>query len=475
MSVEHELGDLSATELVAGFQRGDWTPVEAVDASLERIQRFNDAVNAYCHVDYEGAREAARASAARWKRGSPLSAVDGVPTSMKDLTEVRGMPAREGSLTTSTAACTRDAPPARAMREAGAVLLGKTTTPEFGCKGVTDSRVYGITRNPWDLSRTPGGSSGGAAAACALNMGVLHQGGDSGGSIRIPAAFCGVFGFKSTFGWVPQWPPSTMASLSHIGPLTRTVDDALLMLNVIGRFDPHDYFSVPGQPTDWGEQCRADGRLDGLRIAMCPTLGCAAPDRRILEHLGEAAERLEALGATVTRIEPEIESSLETYRVLWASASANQLSHIPAQHHGVMDPGLREIARFGEQFSAVDLLDAQTARTRLNGHLDRFFDSHDLMLTPSVAIPPFEAGHDVPPGSGMRDWMEWTPYSYPFNLTQQPAASLPCGFTDDGLPIGIQLAGARFDDARLLRACHAFLKAWPAAFPSAPQEASCGT
>lgn len=460
-----DLGECNAAELRALFERGEASPVEATEAALSRIERFNVEVNAYCWVDREGALAAARESEARWYRGEPASPVDGVPASMKDLSKVAGMPAREGSLTTPDVLCDHDGPPAQFLRDAGAVLLGKTCTPEFGWKATTDSRVTGITRNPWNTDLTPGGSSGGAAVAAALNMGVLHQGGDSGGSIRIPAAFTGVFGFKSTFGWVPQWPPSTLATLSHIGPLTRTVDDAIAMLNVIGRFQGHDYFSVPGQPDDWGVQCEAGGRLEGLKIAFCPALGTAARDDEISHCIGQAAHGLEKLGARVERIEPEIESSLESYRILWASASATQVADMTPQQRELLDPGLLEIAEWGRAFSAVDLLRAQTMRTRLNRHMDRFLENFDLILTPSVPITAFEAGHEVPPGSGMRDWMEWTPFSFPFNLTQQPAASIPCGFTRAGLPIGLQLAGARFEDTKVLRACRAIMEARPPRFP----------
>lgn len=459
------LGECDAHTLRALFESGQASPVEATLAALERIEQFNDDVNAYCHVDHEGALRAACDSEARWQRGEPLGPLDGIPTSMKDLSEVAGMPVRDGSLTTADGICDHDGPPAQFLREAGAIFLGKTCTPEFGWKATTDSRVTGITRNPWNTDLTPGGSSGGAAVAAALNMGVLHQGGDSGGSIRIPAAFTGVFGFKSTFGWVPQWPPSTMASLSHIGPITRTVDDAIAMLNVIGRFHGHDYFSVPGQPTDWGEQCDDAGRLDGLKVAFCPALGTSARDDEISHCVGHAAHRMEELGAQVDRIEPEVESSLETYRILWASASATQVADMTPQQKALLDPGLLEIAEWGRAFSAVDLLRAQTMRTRLNRHMDHFFGSYDLILTPSVPIAAFEAGHEVPPGSGMRDWMEWTPFSYPFNLTQQPAASVPCGFTSAGLPIGLQIVGARFEDARVLRACRAYMNAFPPRFP----------
>ncbi len=457
---------MDAGQLVALFKAGKMSPVEATQAALERIERFNDKVNAYIHVDHEGARRAAHASARRWGQGQPASPIDGVPVSLKDLTEVAGMPAREGSLTVPDTLCEKDAPPARMLREAGAVLLGKTNSPEFGWKAVTDNRVYGATANPWDTRLTPGGSSGGAAAAAALNMGVLHQGGDSGGSIRIPAAFTGVFGFKPSFGWTPQWPPAKEPTLSHIGPLTRNVRDAARMLNVIGRYDFHDPYAVRGQPDDWGVDLDCD--LRGLRIAYSPDLGYAQVNPQIAERVREAAEKLETLGAEVVEIHPGFASPIDVFRRLWFTASLELWSQCDEKQRAQLDPGLVANARQAENWSAVELFRAQADRARLTMELEHFNQSYHLLMTPTVPIEPFGINQEVPPGSGMRDWEEWAPFSYPFNLSQQPAASVPCGFTANGLPVGFQLAGGKHDDVRVLRACNAFMEAYPPRFPAMP-------
>lgn len=465
-----DLGTLDAGKLTELFESGQASPLEATRAALERIERFNDTVNAYVYVDREGAEKAARASARRWGQGKPLSPIDGVPVSLKDLTKVAGMPAREGSLTTSPESiCEQDAPPARMLREAGAVLLGKTNTPEFGWKGVTDNRVFGATCNPWDTRLTSGGSSGGAAVAAALNMGVLHQGGDSGGSIRIPAGFCGVFGFKPTFGWTPQWPPAKEPTLSHIGPLTRTVADAARMLNVIGRYDYRDPYAVRGQPEDWAVDLDCD--LRGLRIAYSPDLGYADVDPQIAARVREAAQKLESLGAEVEEIHPGFTSPIDTYRKHWFTASLEVWSQCDERQRQLLDPGLVDNARSAEGWSALELFRAQAERARLAERLEHFNQSYHLLMTPTLPIEPFEINQEVPPGSGMRDWEEWAPFSYPFNLSQQPAASVPCGFTDSGLPVGFQLAGGKYDDIRVLRACHAFLEAYPARFPTVPDPA----
>ncbi|MFQ3788134.1 amidase [Halomonas sp. A29] len=458
-----DLGTMDAGQLRRLFESGAASPVEATRAALERIDRFNDSVNAYVVVDGEGAEAAAEASAERWRQGYPLSRIDGIPVSLKDLTESVGLPARKGSLTESNAPCEWDSPPARLLREAGAVILGKTNTPEFGWKAITDNRIFGATANPWDTGLTPGGSSGGAAVAAALNMGVLHQGGDSGGSIRIPAAFCGVFGFKPTFGWVPEWPRSKEASLSHLGPLTRTVSDAARMLNVIGRYDYRDPYALRGQPVDWGEGIGHG--IAGMRIAFSPTLGYARVEPAVAECVRQAAHRLEELGAVVEEVDPGFESPIRTFNTLWFTASLAVYREHNERQRRLLDPGMVADAKRAEQLSALDMFYALQERARLTERLEHFNQRYHLIMTPSVAVRPFPLYQDVPPGSGMRDWEEWAPFSYPFNLSQQPAASVPCGFTPDGLPVGFQLAGGKHDDARVLRASHAYLSAFPPVFP----------
>ena len=469
---DSELGQMGVSALSQCYRKGDASPLDATRAALERIEHYNDAVNAYTYVDADGAEDAAKASARRWGQGKPLGPLDGIPVSLKDLTDVAGMPTSNGSLLSSNKPCTTDAPPAQRLREAGAVLLGKTNTPEDGWKAVTDNLVVGASRNPWDTRLTTGGSSGGAAAAAALNMGVLHQGGDSGGSIRIPAAFCGVFGFKPTFGWTPQWPPAEEPTLSHIGPITRSVEDAVAMLNVIGRYDYIDPYATRGQPEDWGQDL--DQGVEGLRIAFSPTLGFADVDPQVATRVREAADRLADLGAEVIEIDPEITSPLWIFQRLWFTASLEMVSQLSEADRTKLDPGLYENAMRAEDWHAIDLFRAQSARAKLTMHLERFNQHYHLLMTPSVPIEPFEANHQVPPGSDMRDWEEWAPFSYPFNLSQQPAASVPCGFTDSGLPVGFQLAGGKFDDIRVLRASHAYLKAHPPRFPLLPDPTRTG-
>ncbi|MES1938420.1 amidase [Salinisphaera hydrothermalis] len=470
MSESNDLGQLGAHELRALYARGEASPVEATEAALARIDCFNTTVNAYCHIDRDGAMRAARESTERWARGEPLSPVDGVPSSIKDLAEVTGMPARAGSLTTSDELCDYDSPPADFMRRAGAVILGKTNTPEFGWKGVTDNRVFGATGNAWNSEKTSGGSSGGAASAAALNMGVLHQGSDSGGSIRIPAGFSGVFGFKPTFGWTPQWPPSKSALLASIGPLTRSPRDAATMLNIIGRHHPDDAYSRGGQPADWGEQI--EPTLAGVRIAYSRTLGFADVDPQIAGVIDTVARRLEALGAEIVEADPGIEEPIDIYRKYWFTGARQIWENLDEVGRDQLDPGLAENARRAEAWSSVDLYQAIDGRVRLNAHMARFFEGYDLLLTPTLPLEAFAVNHQVPPDSDMHDWQEWANFSYPFNLTGQPGASVPCGFTDNGLPIGFQLVARRYDDVRVMNACQAYMDAHPAVFPDQPNAAA---
>lgn len=443
------LADLSAAEALALFARGELSPLALTRDCLARIERHNPAVNAFCHVDAEGALAAARTSEARWRRGGPMGPLDGVPATIKDLTLTAGMPTRKGSTTTPAGGPWEiDAPFTAHLRAAGAVLLGKTTTPEFGWKGVTDNPLYGITRNPWNPELTAGGSSGGAAAASALNLGLLHQGSDAGGSIRIPCSFTGTFGLKPTFGWVPQWPASAMTTLSHLGPMTRSAGDSALMLSVIAHPDPRDGYAGPACPLDWLAEPPAD--LQGVRIAYSRDLGYVAVAPDILRAVDAAVERLKSLGAEVIETDPGFASPKAAFDTLWHAGASRLLDGLDAAQREALDPGLRAIAEHGKTLSLTDYLVAREQRAALTAHMAEFHREFDLLVTPTLPLAPFAAGHEVPPGSNYVDWVDWTPFSYPFNLTQQPAASLPCGLDDQGLPVGLQLVGPRYRDDRVM-------------------------
>ena len=453
-----ELCFLPATELVARYRVRELSPVEVARAVLERIRALNAKLNAYCLVDEEGALAAARAAEARWMKGAPAGPLDGVPVSIKDLVLAKGWPTLRGSQTIDPAGPWEDDAPATArLRESGAVLLGKTCTPEYGWKGVTDSPLTGITRNPWNLERTPGGSSGGASAQLAAGMGQLAVGTDGGGSIRIPSAFAGVSGIKAHFGRVPAWPLSPMGTVAHVGPMARTVADVALMLNVLARPDSRDWHALPYDHTDWTSALGAG--VAGLRVAYSPRLGYVRYVHPEVEaRVADAVETLAALGAQVERVDPGFPDPHDTFWVHWTSGAFNALRKLPPEKFALLEVGLRQAFEAGSRHTLADYLDAVAARTAMGERMQQVHREWDLLATPTLAVPAFEVGRVAPeaPAGLDNDWTWWTPFTFPFNLTQQPAASVPCGFTTDGLPVGLQLVAPPHREDLALRAAHAF-------------------
>lgn len=458
--MQNDLAFLTAIELIALYRGHKLSPVEATEAALAAIARHNPALNAYCHVDRDNALAQARASEARWHRNEPCGLVDGVPVSIKDLVLTNGLPTRRGSrLVDPDQPWTEDAPSSARLRAHGAVLLGKTTTPEFGWKGVTDSPLTGITRNPWNPAMTPGGSSGGAAVAAATGMGALHIGTDGGGSIRIPASFSGIVGFKATFGRVPAFPLSPFGSLANVGPMTRSVADAALMFSVISRPDPRDPYTLPSEPADYHETL--NGNIAGWRIAFSPTLSGATVDPEVAASVAKAVARFEALGAKVDVVDRVLDSSLLTFQTHWFGGAAFLLSQFPAEKHKLLDPGLAQVVELGRKISLMDHLGAVKAREAMSSAMGQFHQRYDLLVTPTMPIPAFQAGHDFPPHVAHKQWSDWTPFTYPFNLTRQPAISVPCGLTSTGLPIGLQIVGPLYGDRAVLNAARAFEQSQP--------------
>ncbi|MGF1562213.1 MAG: amidase, partial [Geminicoccaceae bacterium] len=415
-----DLADWSATDLIHGYRRQVITPSAVCEAVLARIEALNPAVNAFIFVDAEGARAAAALSSERWRQGAPQGLLDGVPVTVKDIMAMQGHPTRRGSKVLADAAPDPvDAPAPARLRAHGAVILGKTTTPEFGWKGVTDSALSGITRNPYDPGRTAGGSSGGAAAAAALGMGALHIGTDGGGSIRMPAGFCGIVGHKPTFGRVPAWPTSHFGDLTHIGPMTRTVEDAALMLTVLAEPDNRDWRRMTYHERDY-RAVLEDG-VRGWRVALCLDLGGARVSDGIASAVRAAADVFAAAGATVEEIASPVPATLTTFNTLWFAGAALLLDSLPERSDlSLIDPGLRAIADTALGYSAMDLQRAHRARGAAAEALSTLHDRYDLLLTPTLPLTAFEAGTDSPYGG---IWSEWSPFTYPFNLSQQPACS----------------------------------------------------
>jgi aspartyl-tRNA(Asn)/glutamyl-tRNA(Gln) amidotransferase subunit A len=455
-----DLTQCTAHELLRLYRTGQASPIEATQAVLARIEQLNPQINAFCLVDATSALASARSSEARWQahrnKGAAVGELDGVPISIKDLILTQGWPTLRGSRTVDPhQPWTVDAPVTARLREAGAVLLGKTTTPEFGCKGETNSPATGITRNPWNLNHTSGGSSGGAAAAVAAGLGPLAVGTDGAGSVRIPAAFCGNVGFKPSFGRVPAYPLSPFGSVAHLGPHSLSVRDAALMMNVLKKPDARDWTALPPDATDYTVALE-DG-IRGLRIAYSPTLGYAkSVHPEIAVAVDKAVKQLQDLGAHVEQVDPGFDDPLEIITGLWFLGAHTVWSGLNAEQQAQTDPDFRAEAQLGAQLSGQQIQQLRQRRDELGSHMRQFMRRYDLLITPSVATPAFEAR---PAGMVPIDpfsLLGWTPFSYPFNLTQQPAITVPCGLTQAGLPMGLQIVGPMFGDALVLRVARAY-------------------
>ena len=461
-----DLTRLSAQELVAGYADGSISPVEATTAALDAIERLDGEVHAFVLVSPDTALTQAKESEVRWRSGEPLGPGDGVPTSIKDIFLTRDWPTLRGTnLIDSTGPWTEDAPCVARLRETGAVFLGKTTTPEFAWKGVTDSLRHGATGNPWGAELTSGGSSGGSATAVGLGMGPWSVGTDGGGSVRIPAAFTGTVALKPTYGLVPLFPASPFGTLSHAGPMTRTVTDAAALLDVIVGFDARDWSAMPTPTTSFLDGL--DDGVEGLRVGYSPDLGFGSNDSEVERVVREAVGVLEGLGAHVEEVDPGFGDPVEAFHVLWFTGAAKVLESYGPEAVERIDPGLRRAVERGRTMSASEFLDATAVRMDLGVRMGRFHQQYDVLVTPTLPITAFGTGLDAPDGWRSRDWTSWTPYTYPFNMTQQPALSVPCGLAG-GLPVGLQIVGPRHADAVVLRAGRAYEAAtsWSRLVPS---------
>ena len=464
-----DLAMMPAHELVQLYKARKASPVEATRAALARVEAFNPELNAFQHLDPDGALRAARASEKRWKKGGKrLSDIDGVPVTIKDMVLTRGMPTRMGSMATDAdGPWTVDAPVAAHLRAAGTVLLGKTTSPEYGWKGVTDSPLFGATHNPWKIGRTPGGSSGGGVAAEAVGMGSLAIGTDGAGSVRIPCAFTGLFGLKATQARVPLFPPSAQGTLSHVGPMTRTVRDAAMMMNVIARPDPRDLY---GRPDDEENYLKGfDKGVKGLRIAYSPNLGFVERekiDRDVAAAVESAVKVFKTLGARVVEESPDL-MGLDPRRILnahWQSNVAVLVKSFSPERRAPMDPGLLRAAEVGANLGQEAVVTAIHQRQQLGVIMNQFMARHDLLLTPTMPMTAFAVNENGAWGGDGVD-IGWTPFTLTFNLTRQPAATIPSGLDREGLPIGLQIVSGHARDALVLRAAAAYERVRPIPAP----------
>jgi len=432
---------------------------------VERASALQPSLNAFVLFDPEGARRAAKDSETRWLRGEPLSALDGVPTTIKDTTPVKGWPTRLGSHATDETPAAESAPVADRFQAAGLPLLGKTTTPEFGWKALTDSPLQGTTRSPWNLKHSPGGSSGGASALTAAGINPFNHGNDGGGSIRIPAAHAGLVGLKPSYGRIAQHPADgPFADVISQGVLARSVLDTALALNVLAGPDARDWRSLPAEGRDY--TIGLDAGVRGWKIGLSLDFGHVEADPEVRDLVAEAARRFESLGAHVEDVGPLIEPLQNSFEPLWIGSFATRLRQIPTQLHDKLDPGFRAAAEKGLAITLADYARAYEAKSKLARDLALWHRKFDLLLAPvtPTAPPPVETLYN---SDAFPRWTKGAPYTLPCNLTGQPAASMPAGLTRAGLPVGIQLIGPPRADHIVLRAMRAYESAsnwtWPQA------------
>jgi aspartyl-tRNA(Asn)/glutamyl-tRNA(Gln) amidotransferase subunit A len=453
---------MTAEDLLAAYARLALSPVEALQAVTERVARLNPSINAFAVMNPDALAQAGQ-SQARWRAGRPIGPLDGVPVTIKDLIDLAGLPTRRGSRLTDTAPVAEDAPIAMALRSAGAVIIGKTTTTEFGWKTPGDCPLHGITRNPWNFHHTPGGSSSGAGAAAAAGFGALHVGTDAGGSIRLPAAWCGVVGLKPSFGRVPQWPLGAFAPVAVAGPMTRTVRDCALMLNVIARHDLRDPYALPDDARDWRDGI--EGGIAGMKVAVLRRPGFDAPvDWEGIAAVEQAAGLMMELGAEVEEADPGLPDTRAIFSKVWGIALTRLVHSFPETRRHMLDPGLLEVADANTGLSAEAYMEFEAMRIQAAHAMARFHQKYDLILSPVVANPPPLA--DSPTTNPVDAlWTHWAPWTAAANLTRQPAITVPMGFAANGLPRSVQLASALYRDDLVLRGARAIEMAQPFPMP----------
>jgi aspartyl-tRNA(Asn)/glutamyl-tRNA(Gln) amidotransferase subunit A len=453
---------LSAEQMLALYARRALSPVEVLQALTSRINRHNPGLNAFVVMNPR-AEDAAAESASRWRAGRPLGMLDGVPVTVKDLVDVAGFPTRRGSKLTDPAPAADDAPLVVGLKSAGAVILGKTTTTEFGWKSPGDCPLSGITRNPWNPEYSTGGSSSGAAAAGAAGFGPLHVGTDGGGSIRIPAAWCGLVGLKPTYGRVPQWPASAFASVSCAGPMARSVRDTALMLTAMARYDVRDPFCIPDDGRDWRDGIEAG--VNGFRIAVLHDPGFDAPaDADAIAGVEHAARLLADAGAVVEEADPGLPDTRRIFARVWGAALTRLVGLFPQEQRHLLDLGLLEVARTQGGLSAVEFLDSEALRATAAHSMALLHQRYDLVLCPTVPRgPPLADAPTVDPVKAL--WTQWAAWTFTFNLSHQPAITVPMGMRADGMPRAVQIAAARYRDDLVLRAARVIESAQPFPLP----------
>lgn len=452
--------DYTISEFSRLFEKKEASPLEITEYCIQNIESYNPELNAFCHTDFAQARHNAAKSTERWRNNTPLSIIDGIPTTIKDLFQVKGWPMRQGSLLLEGYISEEDSPAVAHLRNNGAILLGTTTTPEFGHKGVTDSPATGITRNPWNTNKTPGGSSGGSAVAAAMDMGFIHLGSDGGGSCRIPASFTGIFGFKPSQNTIPIAPVSPFYDFATPGLLSKCVDDVKTVLPLLQA--PHPFDKGHIQPPEQTHECKKDNYKIGYISNFPDTPLC--PETEIV--LKRAVHQLSS-HVTIEDISPEFDTLLDVFGTYWTSGAYTMLQGFnKMDKEEKMDPNLAAFEAYGSTLSQDDLSWAAAQRDAITQTCHALLQNYDFLMLPTMPLTAFEGGLALPPHpETQEDWVYWSPFTYLANMAGLPASSSPVGLTASGLPVGLQVIGNRFADMMVLDFCQLIENVFPVMMP----------
>jgi aspartyl-tRNA(Asn)/glutamyl-tRNA(Gln) amidotransferase subunit A len=473
---KEEICYMSAYDMGVKIKKQELSSEEITEIIIERIEKINPLINAYCTPTFDLARETAKRADEAVKKGETLGLLHGVPVSIKDETETKGIRTTFGSKIFENNISRSDEALVRRLRDSGVVILGKTNTPAFGYKGETDNLIFGATRNPWNLERTTGGSSGGAAGAIASGLGSIGIGSDGGGSIRIPSSFCGIFGLKPTFGRVPQnimEKSGYLGTITHKGPLVRYVKDAALVLDTIAGQDDSDRYSVPKPNYSYLE--KLNEKSTNLKIGYSLDLGFAeALDPEVENSVMDGIQKFEEFDWSIEKSSIRLRNPESLFLTIWSSGYAYTLGPFLKQWQDKMEPDFVELINRGLNYTAKELMIAQIQREMISADICRAFRKIDILITPTLACTAFELGKSIPSEvETIREEVEniktgvvidgktmtlagWLSFTYPFNISGHPAASIPCGWSSDGLPIGMQMVGKRFDELTVLQVSKAF-------------------
>ena len=454
-----EFAFMTALELRDRIRRRDVSPVELIESSLERLDGLEPTLNCFVQTSPELALAAARQAEKAVMSGEALGLLHGLPISVKDLIAVDGLKLTFGSRAMADNVAALDAPAVERLRRHGACILGKSTTSEFGCKAVGDSPLTGVTPNAWNRAKTPGGSSCGAATSVAAGITPFSLGTDGGGSVRIPSSFSGLFGIKPQFARVPVFPASATPTLAHVGPLARSVRDGALLLSAIAGHDRRDPFGVAQPVPDFLGACERPA--EGMRLAWSPTLGYARPTAEVVEIVEDAVRAFEELGCTVDLVEQVTDDPLPLWMAEFFAGVGTRLKDVLTDRPELLDPAVAEVLAGALDRDIGDYYEMVFRRYEFREKMRAFFEDYDLLLTPTLPVPAFDVKRNLPAELPDRNIVSWVSYTYPFNLTGQPAASVPAGWTRDGLPVGMQMVAKILHEEDIFRAAAAFEAARP--------------